>query len=210
MEPLFHTEGLKFGGFLNYGNLVFPAGKITFVTGESGSGKSTLLKMLNGTASPSEGKAFYRGQNIASLDTVALRREVLLVAQDPFLFEGTIRDNFEAYFKYREQPLPSEDIIKKLLHSFLLDFTLDTPTNTFSGGEKQRLFIALYLSFHPKVLLLDEPTSALDSATAASVLTSIIESCRKNGAEVLAVSHNAEMAQRFSEHTLFLEKGAAS
>jgi putative ABC transport system ATP-binding protein len=210
LDPLFHTEGLTFGGFLNYGNLVFPAGKITFVTGESGSGKSTLLKMLNGTTSPSGGQVFYRGDDIASLDAVALRREVSLVSQEPFLFEGTIRDNFEAYFGYRDEPLPPEEEIKKLLRLFLLDFKPDALINTFSGGERQRLFIALYLSFRPKVLLLDEPTSALDSATAVSVLTGIIESCRKNGAEVVAVSHNTEMARRFSEHTLSLEKKVVS
>jgi len=208
LEPLFHTESLRFGGFLQYGDLSFPAGKITFITGESGSGKSTLLKLLNGTASPSEGKAFYRGQDISSLDAVALRREVLLVSQEPFLFDGTVRENFDAFYGYRETPPLRDDQIKKLLQSFLLDFDPDAQTRTFSGGERQRLYTAIFLSFWPKVLLLDEPTSALDNVTGMAVLTALLDSCREAGTEVITVSHSRQLAGQFSQNTLHLGKEA--
>lgn len=209
MEPLFHTEELAFGGFLRYGDLSFPAGKITFITGESGSGKSTLLKVLNGTVSPSGGRAYYRGQDISSLDAVDLRREVSLVSQEPFLFDGTVRDNFNAFYGYRETPPPADGQIQNLLASFLLDFGPEAPTRTFSGGEKQRLYIAVFLSFRPRVLLLDEPTSALDQATGASVLAALIGFCRETGTDVVIVSHSAQMAEQFSQNTLHLRKEAA-
>lgn len=209
MEPLFKTEDLVFGGFLKYADLSFPAGKITFITGESGSGKSTLFKILNGTLSPSKGRAYYRGRDIEALDAIALRREVSLVSQEPFLFDGAVRENFDAYYAYREQSPPTDADIKKLLSSFLLDFGTDAPTRTFSGGEKQRLYIAVFLSFQPRVLLLDEPTSALDAATGASVLSAIIKSCRENGTEVVVVSHSVQMAEQFAQNTLHLRKEAA-
>lgn len=209
MKPLFQTEGLSFGGFLKYGDLSFPSGKITFITGESGSGKSTLLKILNGTLSPSEGRAYYRNDDIETLDAVVLRREVSLVSQEPFLFEGTVRENFDAYYAYREQTPPPDAELKHLLSSFLLDFSPDAPTRTFSGGEKQRLYIAIFLSFRPKVLLLDEPTSALDAATGKTVLSAVIGSCREVGTDVVVVSHSAHMAGAFAQNTLHLRKEAA-
>lgn len=209
MQPLFQTEGLSFGGFLKYGDLSLPSGKITFITGESGSGKSTLLKILNGAVSPSQGRAYYRGEDIGSLDAIALRREVSLVSQEPFLFEGTVRENFYAYYAYREQSPPPDAEIKNLLSSFLLDFNPDAPTHTFSGGEKQRLYIAVFLSFRPKVLLLDEPTSALDTVTGKAVLSAIIGSCREDGMELVIVSHNAHMAGTFAQNTIHLQKEAA-
>lgn len=208
MEPLFQTESLIFGGFLHYGNLSFPTGKITFLTGESGSGKSTLFKILNGTLSPSAGKAYYRGQDIESLNAVTLRREVSLLPQEPFLFDGSVRNNFDAYYRYRKQTSPTDSQIKRLFEPLLLHFSPDAQTRTFSGGEKQRLFIAIFLSFHPRVLLLDEPTSALDYATGLSVLSAVTGFCRENGSELLVISHSPRMAEEFSQNTLHLKKEA--
>lgn len=75
-----------------------------------------------------------------------------------------------------------------------------------SGGERQRLYIAVFLSFGPDVLLLDEPTSALDHETAAAVLENLTGYCKKQKTELIIVSHDLRLIQSFSEHTLRLEK----
>lgn len=208
MEPLFETKGLVFSDFLHYGDLCFPAGKITFLTGESGCGKSTLFKLMNGVLSPSQGKLFYRGQDISELDTIRLRREVSLASQDVFLFDGSIRDNFSAFYRFRNTPPPTDDEMEAFLSMMHLNFTLASGTNTLSGGEKQRLYLAVFLSFRPNVLLLDEPTSALDAVTGEAVLTNTILFCRENEMELLVVSHNRELAEKFSGHTLTLKRQA--
>ena len=210
MKPLFETTDLVFGGFIRYGSLIIPAGKITFISGESGCGKSTLLKLMNGAASPSQGEISYRGQNISEMDTVRLRREVSLVSQDVFLFDGSIRDNFNSFYSYRCMTPPSEELILSMLSMMLLDFTPGAQTSTLSGGEKQRLYLAVFLSFRPGVLLLDEPTSALDASTGETVLSNIISFCRGNHMELLVVSHNRALADQFSENTLVMKRQAIS
>lgn len=208
MDALFETKDLTFGGFIRYGSITLPAGKISFIIGESGSGKSTLFKLLNGVLSPSHGAVYYRGQDIGERDTVLLRREVSLVSQEVYLFEGSIQENFSAFWGFRNQVPPTQDEIKKYLSMFHLDFLPESSTQTLSGGEKQRLYLAIFMSFRPKVLLIDEPTSALDVQTGEVVLAGIIRFCRENKMELLVISHNRELAEKFSENTLTLGKQA--
>ena len=208
MKALFETKSLDFGGFIHYGDIFFPAGKITFITGESGCGKSTLLRLMNGIVSPSQGTLFYRGQDVSDLDTIGLRREVSLVSQEIFLFEGSIRDNFNAFCSFRHTSVLTDEEIKTFLSMMHLDFAPYSQTNTLSGGEKQRLYLAVFLSFRPAVLLLDEPTSALDARTGEAVLSNTILFCRENLMELLVVSHNRELADKFSENTLNLKRQA--
>ena len=210
MENLFQTTDLVFGNIIRYGNLSIPAGKITFITGESGSGKSTLFKLLNGVLSPSCGTVFYRGQEITSLNPVLHRQKVSLVSQDSFLFQGSIRENFNAFYAYRGLIAPADNDIRLLLSGFHLDFEPESGTQTLSGGEKQRLYLAIFLSFRPNVLLLDEPTAALDAATGVTVLSGTILFCRENNMELIVISHNRELASKFSENTLVIERQAVS
>ncbi len=141
-------------------------GQTTFIKGESGSGKSTLLKLFSALESPSDGKIYYNGTDIQDIDTIDLRREVTLVSQAFYLFDGTIRDNFGEFYKFRNQDVIGDDLIWKYLDICMMDHDIDSDTVSMSGGERQRVFIAVCLSFLPKVIMLDEPTSALDSANA--------------------------------------------
>ena len=210
MAALLQTENLIFGNLIHYGNISIPAGKVTFITGESGSGKSTLFKLFNGVVSPSSGAVLYRGQDIKNLDPVLHRQQVLLVSQEPFLFPGSIRDNFNAFHGCRACAAPTDAEIRSYLSLCHMDFPPDSETQTLSGGEKQRLYLAVFLSFLPKVLLLDEPTAALDEATGRAVLGGAVHFCREHGMELLVISHSREMAAAFSENTLALDRKAAS
>ncbi|MDD2994283.1 MAG: ATP-binding cassette domain-containing protein, partial [Pygmaiobacter sp.] len=94
MPPILAATGLHFLDFLHYPPIAIAQGSMTFVQGPSGCGKSTLLRLFNATATPSAGQVLFDGQGIAGLDTIQLRRDVLLVSQATYLFDDTIEGNF--------------------------------------------------------------------------------------------------------------------
>ena len=98
MQFILSADGLMFQTLIKYPPIEIPQAQTTFISGDSGSGKSTLFKLFNATVSPSKGTILYQGKNISAIDTVCLRREVLLASQSVFLFDGTIRNNFAEFF----------------------------------------------------------------------------------------------------------------
>lgn len=204
MDSLFSTRGLRFLDLISYPDMDFPAGRHTFLRGESGSGKSTLLKLLNATLSPSQGQVLYKGQDIMGMDSLLLRRQAILAAQDAWLFPGSIRENFSQYRAFRgEKPL-GDDEISRCLHICAADFPLDADTATLSGGERQRVFLATCLSFSPEALLMDEPTSALDEHTARTFFTRLSAFAKERGMTLITISHAQALAEAFAEQVITL------
>jgi putative ABC transport system ATP-binding protein len=204
---LFSLNNVNFKDILHYPHLEIAEGVVTFVCGESGCGKSTLLKLLGGTVSADGGEVLYRGKSVESYNPVELRREVLLCGQAAYLFAGSVRDNFAEYYRYRDLPCLADNEINLFLEICAARFPLDAPCATMSGGECQRVFTAICLSFRPAVLLLDEPTSALDDETAAAVMAGICGYCQENGITLVVVSHNRALAERFAGRVIVLEGG---
>jgi len=205
---LFILQGVKFLDIITYPDLEIAEGGATFLCGESGSGKSTLLRLLNGTLSKAAGHIHYREKDIEICETIALRREVLLAGQSVYLFDKTIRENFEEYYAYRDLKPPDEWTIRAYLDLCLATFPLDSMCNLLSGGERQRVFLAILLSLEPKVLMLDEPTSALDDKTADGLMERIKSHCREQNVTLIVVSHDKTLAMRYADHTITLEGGS--
>ena len=189
---------------LNYPTVEIIDNKINFIHGPSGSGKSTLLKLFNKSISPDKGQINFKGQELRKLDSIELRKNITLCGQSSFLFPGTIYDNFKKYYSLREENLPSKEEIENILEICQIDFDLDKDTYNLSGGEKQRVFIALILSFNPKVVLLDEPTSALDDKTAYKLMENIISYSRAHKITMVIVSHNDGIIEKFSENNIYI------
>jgi len=208
MEAILRATGLKFLDILRFPPIAIEKGGVTFVCGKSGAGKSTLFKLFNLTLSPTEGTVFYDGADIAEMDPVALRREVLLMGQNVYLFDDTIRGNFEKYFEYRGEPCIGGDGMQSWLTVCGLEQPLTAQCQTLSGGERQRVFLAIHLAMRPRVLLLDEPTSALDKKTAAQVLERLIARCKEKGITLVIISHDPALAHAFAENTIALTEGA--
>jgi len=201
------TYGLAYGQIV-YNDLDIEGGRATFISGASGSGKSTLLRLFNKTLAPTSGTILYNGQDTAGLDSIALRREVLLAGQSVFLFDGSVGDNFDAYCEARESaPLSAEDK-QAFLRLCCANFPLDAPCVHLSGGERQRVFLAVCLSFLPRVLLLDEPTSALDQDTAERFMSQVLAYCRERGMTVVAVSHDPALTARHAQNIISLRAEA--
>jgi putative ABC transport system ATP-binding protein len=205
--PLFSLKNVCFKDIVCYPEIYISKNIATFILGESGSGKSTMLKLLCGVVSPESGEILYNGNSIASYDPIMLRREVLLCGQSAFLFDGSIGENFAQYYSYRELPPINAEQIQMYLKICAADFPIDTSCVTMSGGERQRVFIAICLSLRPKVLLLDEPTSALDDATANSVLTNIKKFSKENEITPIIISHNSALVKSYADDTITLVAG---
>ena len=195
-----------FQSMIRYPDIKIPKGKTTFIHGPSGCGKSTLLKLINGTISPDSGEIVFNGNNIDDIDTIKLRRDILLVSQSVFLFSGTIEVNFKKYYEYRDQETPSKEHMEKFLQICRAEFPLETRCETMSGGERQRVYIAIFLSFMPEVLMLDEPTSALDNTSSDIIMSNIKNFSDDNDMTTIVVSHYLPLAQKYGDNIIALER----
>jgi ATP-binding cassette subfamily B protein len=156
-------------------NVHIPAGKTVAFVGVSGGGKSTLLRLLMGFYPPCEGRILIDGVDLREFDLASLRRRVGLVAQEPFLFTGTVRENIAL-------GLPEATLAEVMaaaraagLNEFIAglpdryDTRLGERGANLSGGQRQRLAIARALLRQPEVLIFDEATSHLDTATEEAI-----------------------------------------
>jgi putative ABC transport system ATP-binding protein len=177
-------------------------GGVTVLQGPSGSGKSTLLRLLNRLVAPDAGTVRYRGDDLATRDVLAHRREVGMVFQAPVLFPGTVADNLAA-----AEPAPAEDPAALLARCGLppADF-LEREAATLSGGEAQRACLARALATAPRVLLMDEPTSALD-AEAAATIESLTRRLADDGVAIVLVTHDRAQAARLGDRVIELREG---
>jgi len=146
-----------------------PAGKSTAIVGPSGAGKSTIINLISRLYDVTEGKITLDGRDLRKLDLTFLRKNIGVVSQDAYLFNGTIRENL----LYANPGAADEDIInacrKANIHEFIMSLPLGYDTYVgnrglkLSGGEKQRVSIARVILKNPPILIFDEATSSLDS-----------------------------------------------
>ncbi|WP_163192421.1 ABC transporter ATP-binding protein [Clostridium thermarum] len=205
-ELLFKASNLIYKENLIYNDVKIEKGKVNFIVGESGSGKSTFLKLLNHSVSPVSGELLYKGKAITKYDPIQLRQEVSLIAQEPFLFDENILDNFKTFYSLRQVPMPDKDYISYIMELCCVNVPLDQMTATLSGGERQRVYISIFLSFCPKVILLDEPTSALDEKTSFKIMKNITNFCKEKNIEMVVVSHDKSIVDAFQENKIELIK----
>ncbi len=177
-------------------------GMATVLTGPSGSGKTTLLRLCNRLEVPTSGRVLFRGEDVATLDPLALRRRVGMVFQRPTLFAGTVRDNLLV-----ARPDGDEEGRRAVLERVGLPPSLLASTgDTLSGGEAQRACLARTLLTDPEVLLMDEPTSSLDAA-ATGVLEDLTAELVAGGLTVLWVSHDLAQVRRIADERVVLLDG---
>lgn len=203
---MFKLVNIKYKNIVDIKDLIFPKGKISTIIGKSGSGKTTLLKMLNKLISPDSGDIFYKNEDLKTIDSVKLRREVLMLQQNPVIFTGSIRDNLLIGLKFSEKTLVEDEVLIELMDKIRLNKNLDEDTSKLSGGEKQRLALARLLLMEPEVLLLDEPSSALDEESEKIIIEGIVSYVRDRNISLIMVSHSNLIANTYSDYIYNISK----
>ena len=183
----------KDGPILKGVSFTAEGGKTTALVGPSGAGKSTIINLIPRFYDPNGGAILIDGQNIADVTTMSVRQNLAYVSQQPYLFEGTIRDNI----RYGRPEATDAEIEEAAKLAFAHDFILaqpqgyETPVGengmTLSGGQRQRLSIARALVRNAPILLLDEATSALDTESEAVVQKAL--DTAMTGRTVIVIAH---------------------
>ena len=179
-------------------DLTIDAGRVVAITGPSGSGKSTLLGLLAGLDAPSSGSVILDGVDITALDEDSLAR--LRGTRIGFVFQFfhllpslTALENVLVPMEIAGVPQAAARA-KSLLDEVGLQDRGHHYPSQLSGGEQQRVAIALALANNPPILLADEPTGNLDSATGHSVIELLLAVNRTRKTTLVLVTHDPELA----------------
>lgn len=191
-------------------NLDAPSGTITALVGSSGSGKSTLAGLVASFLNPTSGEILIDNTNLSTVVLESFRKNIGLVLQDDFLFEGTIKENI----LFSKPSATDEEINNAVKMAYVNEFTdrFEDGLNTLigergvklSGGQRQRVAIARAILANPKLLILDEATSSLDSESEMLVQKSLAELMK--GRTTFVIAHRLSTI-KMAHQILVVEKG---
>lgn len=188
-------------------NLAIESGQFVAFVGPSGCGKSTLVSLLERFYDCTQGSILFGGREIRSIELPSYRSALSLVAQEPKLFEGTIRENLLLGLEAPNNPNTEDQMIQACKDAEIYDFIVSLPDgfltelgvnaqSSLSGGQKQRLCIARALIRKPLLLLLDEATSSLDSQSESLVQSAMERLASKRNMTIIAVAHRLATIQK--------------
>ncbi|SEP42762.1 peptidase domain-containing ABC transporter [Propionispora vibrioides] len=180
------------------------------IVGRSGSGKSTLTKLMQRLYVPESGRILIDGVDLAQVEPAWLRRQIGVVLQDTFLFNGTVRDNIAAAC-----PGASiADVVKAArmsgAHEFISEMAQGYDTavgergSALSGGQRQRLAIARALLTNPRILIFDEATSALDYESEHRIMENLSQMAA--GRTLIMIAHRLSTV-RHCDQIIVLDRG---
>ncbi len=204
---LSHGRG---GPVLDGVGFVVRPGETIALVGASGSGKSTIVELLSRQIDPDSGRVTLDGRDLRSLKLADLRRWVVAVEQDPFLFHVPLGENI----RYARPAATDDEVIAAADKAGLSDLLAELPDGlativgergrALSAGERQRIALARAFLTDPAVLVLDEPSSSLDPASEARMIRGYEEAMR--GITTILITHREELARR-ADRVLTLMNG---
>lgn len=195
-----YQEGVAQTSVLRAASLELVRGETTSLMGVSGSGKSTLVALLAGLMLPDSGEILFDGQDITALDDVArarlrARRIGVVLQRDNLIPFLTAVENVRLAIEVAGGRQPGARA-KDLLAQLDLAHRMDHLPRRMSGGEAQRVAVAVALANKPDLLLADEITGELDSSNTEHVMRVVFDAWRERELTVLLVTHNVDLAAR--------------
>ncbi|WP_455041539.1 ABC transporter ATP-binding protein [Leptotrichia buccalis] len=204
-------------------SLSLKKGEIITIVGESGSGKSTVLSSILGLL-PNGGKIIsgdiiYNGESMLSKSLNQWRElrgtEITMISQDSGGTLNPIRKIGKQFVEYiqthsKMSAKEAEEKAKDMFSKVNLpdpEIIMKSYPHQLSGGMKQRVGIAMALTFHPKIILGDEPTSALDVITQAQIVKEIMDLRKKFDTSIIMVTHNLGVAAYISDKIIVMQNG---
>lgn len=194
-------------------SMKIPAGKTIALVGPSGGGKTTICHLIPRFYEVDSGTITVDGYPVKDLNRSVLRKNIGIVQQDVFLFNGTIRENI-AYGDFSASEEQIIEVAKKAnIHDYIMGLPDGYDTNVgergvkLSGGQKQRVSIARAFLKNPPVLILDEATSALDNATEMLIQDALAH--LSEGRTTLVVAHRLSTVKNADEIIVVTPEGIA-
>ena len=191
------TEVLALQGL----DLTVETGELTAIIGNSGSGKSTFLNMIGGLDKPSAGSLFVDGKNLFTMS----EKELVLYKRDTvgFVWQNNGRNMLPFLSALENVMMPmnlsstkhKHDKAIELLEMVGMSHKKNSRMNMLSGGEQQRVAIAIALANSPKLLLADEPTGSVDFKT-ADYIFDVFSELNRNGQTILIVTHDIALSKK--------------
>jgi putative ABC transport system ATP-binding protein len=182
------------GAGLHNVSFTIPKGQFVLISGASGSGKSTLLRLAVRLEEACAGEILLRGIPITSFYPPTLRTHIGFVQQQPTLVSGSVRQNLLFPFALHSRKncvQPEEEVLIQWLKKLALDkISLDTPAETLSVGQQQRLCFIRAVLTNPDVICFDEPTSSLDRESRECV-EHAAEELVQQGTSTIMVNHTS-------------------
>lgn len=194
-------------------NVQLQEGKITTIIGPNGCGKSTLLKTIGRILKQKQGKVFLQNQDLQTMQTKQIAKQLALLSQSPVAPSQLKVEELISYGRY-----PHRNHVNKLTSKdrevieWAMNLTKTTAFRTreianLSGGQRQKVWLAMALAQETSVLLLDEPTTYLDMAHQLEVLQIVEQLNKEHNCTIIMVLHDINHAARFSHELVAMKEG---
>lgn len=193
-----------------------PQGKTFGIVGESGCGKSTLAKLIVQMLSPTQGKIFFKGENITNIKGEKARqhrKHVQMVFQDPtsafnpkMLVRDIICEPLLNFAMLKKSQIRSKAVELLQLVGLPEEFA-DRYPHSMSGGQRQRVGIARALALEPEVIILDEATSALDVSIQKSIMDLLMKLQQDKGITYIFICHDVTLVNQYSDEIIVMYLG---
>ncbi len=189
-------------------HLTLQQGEVLAVIGPNGSGKSTLLRVLAALERPTRGRLFFQGQEVDWRRSLAYRRRIAVVMQEPLLLDMDVARNVAMGWLLRGRRDPQVyDMVYEWLEKFRVAHLAHTRARHLSGGEARRVALARAFVLQPDILFLDEPFAGLDVPSRESILMDLRHVLANDNITMLLVTHDRDEARALADRVVVLLDG---
>lgn len=212
---LIETFSVAYGQTLALDAIDLPiaAGKVTVLAGPNGCGKSTLLRSIRRIHAARSGRILLDGENITAFREKALALRIGLLAQSPAAPDDMTVEELVKLGRYPHQGLmqswstADQDAVERAMAGTGVDHLSARHIGSLSGGQLQRVWIAMVLAQETPILCLDEPVNHLDMAHQIDCLDLVSDLNADHGHTIVLVLHDLNLAARYADELVFMKEG---